>query len=142
MRRELQLVRHLKLQPGDRIILPKSGLNLVQHHAIYLGEDDYGNHFMCENNIGRGVQLTRLNEFFMGVKIVTRIEKFSGSNYDRKITVQKALSRLGKPYNLINYNCESFANDVIHQRPISSQVNNAMGILGIAVVIGLILNVD
>ena len=142
MRRELQLVHHLKLQPGDRIIVPKSGLNLVQHHAIYLGEDDYGNHFMCENIFGRGVQLTRVNEFFMDVKVVTRIEKFSGSNYDRKIMVQKALSRLGKPYNLINYNCESFANDVIHKTAVSKQVKNAMGILGIAIVIGLVLNIE
>jgi signal peptidase I len=142
MRRELQIVHHLKLLPGDRIIVPKSGLKIVQHHAIYLGEDDYGNHFICENIFGRGVQMTRVNEFFADVKEVTRIEKFSGNNYNRKITVQKALSRLGKPYHLINYNCESFANEVIHQTPVSKQVNNAMGLLGFAVVIGLILNVD
>ena len=25
------------LQPGDRLVLPKSNLGFVQHHAIYIG---------------------------------------------------------------------------------------------------------
>lgn len=27
------------LKPGDRLVLPKSNLGLVQHHAIYIGND-------------------------------------------------------------------------------------------------------
>lgn len=125
MTRDLQLVNHLNLQPGDTIVVPKRSFKLVQHHALYLGYDDYGNHYMCENVIGVGVKLTRVSEFFISVYEVTRIEKFHGNDLARKTLVQRALSKLGKPYNLINYNCESFCNDIRYARPKSKQVEKA-----------------
>ena len=134
----LQLVNQLKLQPGDRVVVPKSNFKLVQHHALYLGYDDWGTHYMCENVIGEGVKLTTVSEFFNGVKEVTRIEKYTGNNYERKTIVQNALSKLGKPYNLINYNCESFVNDVLIKKPQSNQVANTFGLLAIVALIGLI----
>lgn len=128
MKRELQIVQNLGLNSGDRVITPKSSWNLVQHHALYLGCDDWGNHFMCENIINEGVRLTRVHEFFNGVEKVTRIEKFTGNQISRKSTVQKALARLGKPYNLINYNCESFCNEVVHGKSFSEQAKFGLGL--------------
>lgn len=136
MIRDLQLVNHLKLQPGDTVVVPKSSFKLVQHHALYLGCDDYGNHYMCENVIGIGVKLTRVKDFFNSVTLVTRIEKFHRNDLARKTIVQKALSKLGKPYNLINYNCESFCNDIKHNKPKSKQSEN---VLVFASFLGLIL---
>lgn len=138
MNRDLQLVNHLKLQPGDRVVVPKSQWQLILHHALYLGYDDLGNHYMCENVIGNGVKLTKVNEFFNGVKEITRIEKFSGDNSNRKSVVQNALSKLGQPYNLINYNCESFVNDVLHRNSHSKQVANIAGLFALAILIGVI----
>lgn len=142
MTKDLQLVMQFNLQPGDRVVVPKSGWQLVQHHALYLGYDDFGNHYMCENVIGVGVKLTNVADFFQGVSKVTRVERYTGNNSDRKSVVQNALSRLGLPYSLINYNCESFVNDVLYRRPKSAQVGNAVGLLGLAILIGVVLNSD
>lgn len=138
MNTSLQIVNKLDLQPGDRVVVPKSNLKIVQHHALYLGYDDFGNHYMCENVIGVGVRLVKVEDFFNGVSKITRIEKYTGNNYDRKIVIQKALSKLGQPYSLINYNCESFVNDVLLRKPHSNQVGNAFGLLALAVIIGVI----
>lgn len=112
----------LNLKPGDRIVVPKSGLRLIQHHAIYLGQNHQGQHLIAENKIGIGVRVVTAEEFFRDVIEVTHIERFAGSNSERKTAVQKALSKLGLPYNLINYNCQHFANDVQYGRVQSEQV--------------------
>lgn len=119
----MDIVKHFNLEPGDRIIIPKSLLGLVQHHALYLGYNNLGQHLICENVFGVGVKLTRVEDFFYDVKSVTRIEKFQGNNFERKQIVQKALTKLGKPYSLINYNCESFCNDIQHNVIKSPQVS-------------------
>jgi hypothetical protein len=138
MKTDLQLVNKLNLQPGDRVVVPKSQWQLVQHHALYLGYDEFGNHYMCENVIGIGVRLVKVEDFFNGVIKITRIEKYVGNNYDRKIIVQNALAKLGQPYSLINYNCESFVNDILLRTAHSNQVGNLFGLLALAVVIGII----
>jgi hypothetical protein len=119
----MNIVKHFNLEPGDRIIIPKSLLGLVQHHALYLGYNNLGQHLICENVFGVGVKLTRVEDFFYDVKSVTRIEKFQGNNFERKQIVKKALTKLGKPYSLINYNCESFCNDIQHNVIKSPQVS-------------------
>lgn len=138
MTRDLQLVSHFNLQPGDRIVVPKSEWQLIQHHALYLGCDDFGNHYICENVAGIGVKLTKVKDFFNGVSNITRIEKYVGNNYDRKIIVQNALLKLGQPYSLINYNCESFVNEILTENRHSKQVRNVFGLLVLAVLIGAI----
>lgn len=142
MTRDLQLVNHFNLQPGDRVVVPKSQWQLVQHHALYLGYDNFGNHYMCENVIGVGVKLTRVENFFNGVSKITRIERYIGTNYDRKVIVQNALSKLGQPYSLINYNCESFVNHVLLKNVHSKQVRNVLGLLGLALLIGIVVTHD
>jgi hypothetical protein len=141
MNRELQLIRRFNLEPGDRVIVPKSLLGLVQHHALYLGYNEFGEHLMCENVIGNGVILTRVDSFFQDIKSVTRIEKFNGNNLQRKLIVQKALSKLGRPYSLINYNCESFCNDVQHNIIKSVQVSVGLFVGFVGIMIAL-LNTD
>lgn len=138
MNRELQLIRRFNLEPGDRVIVPKSLLGLVQHHALYLGYNEFGEHLMCENVIGNGVILTRVDSFFQDIKSVTRIEKFNGNNLQRKLIVQKALSTLGRPYSLINYNCESFCNDVQHNIIKSAQVSVGIFIGFVGIMIALL----
>lgn len=140
MNRDLQLVNHLKLQPGDRVVVPKSHWQLIQHHALYLGYDDFGNHYMCENVNGVGVKLTSVSNFFLDVTKVTRIEKFNGTKPVRKVVVEKALSKLGQPYNLINYNCESFVNEVLYKSSYSNQVGNIAGFFALAILIAVIAN--
>lgn len=114
----------LGLMPGDRIVVPKSGFRIVQHHAIYVGQDKLGQHLIVENKIGFGVRVVTSDLFFSDVLEITRIEKFKGSPYDRRMAVQKALQKVGKPYLLIDYNCQHFANEVQHNSIQSEQVQS------------------
>lgn len=131
-------VEQLGLQPGDRIVVPKSEWRLVEHHAIYLGQDSYGKHLIAENKIGIGVRLVSAADFFNDVIEVTRVDRFNGSNAERKNVVQRSLARLGLPCNLINYNCQHFANEVLEDRKESEQVNSALFIGAVIVGIGLL----
>jgi hypothetical protein len=141
MNRELQLISELNLEPGDRIVVPKSFFGIIQHHALYLGYDSLGQHLICENIIGVGVKLTRVDVFFQDVRSITRIEKFQGNNFERRKLIEKALSKIGMPYSLINYNCESFCNDVQHNVIKSAQVSVGLfiGLVGIMITL---LNTD
>jgi Lecithin retinol acyltransferase len=134
-------VKKLGLKPGDRIVVPKSGLRIVQHHALYLGQNHQGIDLIAENKIGFGVRLITADEFFKDVIEVTKIEKFHGTNYKRKLAVQKALQKLGQPYHLIDYNCQHFANEIQYNQIKSEQVDGLFEGLkvaaGIAIVIGL-----
>ncbi|WP_396191823.1 lecithin retinol acyltransferase family protein [Flavobacterium sp.] len=141
MNKELQLISELNLEPGDRIVVPKSLFGIIQHHALYLGYDSLGQHLICENIIGVGVKLTRVDVFFQDVKSITRIEKFQGNNFERRKLIEKALSKIGMPYSLINYNCESFCNDVQHNVIKSAQVSVGLFIGFVGIMITL-LNTD
>lgn len=135
-------IKQLQLLPADRIIVPKSGLRIVQHHAIYLGQNYQGQDLIAENKIGFGVKLVTADDFFKDVIEVTRIERFNGSNYERKTAVQKALDKLGQPYHLIDYNCQHFANEIQYNLIKSDQVDGLFEGLkvaaGVALVFGLL----
>lgn len=131
----------LNLKPADRIVVPKSVTRIVQHHAIYLGQNYEGQHLIAENKIGFGVRLIIADDFFKDVIEITRIERFKGSNYERKLAVKKALSKCGVSYDLINYNCQHFANEIQYNLIKSDQVDGLFEGLkvaaGVAIAIGL-----
>lgn len=133
-----KIIKQYSLLPGDRIVVPKSGLRMVQHHALYLGQNYQGVDLIAENKIGFGVRLISADDFFKNVIEITKIEKFPGNNLQRKLAVQKALHKLGQPYSLINYNCQHFANEIQHGKMESDQVNNFFTAVKIAVAIFLL----
>jgi uncharacterized protein YycO len=132
-------IQQLALLPGDRVVVPKSEFRLVQHHALYIGKNHHDEDLMIENKIGIGVRVVSAEEFFRDVIDVTRIERFTGTNRDRRLAVQRALSMIGVPYHLINYNCQHFANEIQHNRVESDQVQK--GVFGVVVLalLGLFL---
>lgn len=140
MRTEQQLVRELRLQPGDRLVVPKSKFQIIQHFALYLGCDNRGQHYVSENMIGQGVVMTTAEAFFRRNPKVTRIERFKGMAIDRRAVVEKALSRLGQPYSLITNNCEHYGNDVSKDSSSSQQVKNAFGFFMLLLLGGIIVN--
>lgn len=77
-------LQKLNLQPADRIVVPKSDLRWVQHHAIYLGRDENGTDWIAENKIGKGVQIVTAVDFFIDATEITRVEPFRGTG---KVTV-------------------------------------------------------
>lgn len=116
------------LQPADRLVIPKSALNLVQHHAIYLGKDNNGNRMYIENAIGRGVQVVNEAYLFRGGYEITRVERFTGNQHQRNAAVQLAMQLIGKQYDLLGFNCEHYANTVQHKKSHSNQVGVGLGL--------------
>jgi len=110
-----------RLNPADRIINPIFATGLSKHHAIYLGMDDHGVEWISENYQGRGVRMVKARDFFMRSKSF-RIQKFDGDWAAREAAIIRALEELGKPYDLINYNCEHYAEFVQYNRFFSGQV--------------------
>lgn len=112
----------MNLLSGDRIVVPKKGMNLIQHHAIYLGFKE-GVESVAENTLEKGVQILSISDFFRDVDVITKIERFEGNHEQRLKSVKKAISLVGKKYDVLNFNCEHYANFVQDKNPISKQVH-------------------
>lgn len=130
MRKNLQLKN---LQAADRIVVPKSDLRWVQHHAIYLGKDVNGTDWIAENKIGKGVHFVPAADFFSNVTEITRVEPFCGTESERKHAVRSALALKGTNYDLFQFNCEHYANVVQYRQAESHQVKTGvvLGIIGL-----------
>lgn len=131
-------IKHYGIKPADRIVTPKSNLNIVKHHAIYLGQNHQGIDLIIENVIGEGVKVVTASDFFNRQLSITRIEKYPGSDYNRAAAVKVALQNIGQPYDLINFNCESFANLVQYGHKSSSQSNTGLFLAVTVMLIALI----
>lgn len=128
------------LKPADRLVIPKSDLRLVQHHVIYLGIDKLGRKLFLENAIGKGVQIISENSLFKETFNLTRIEQFIGNDSQRTEAVNYAKSMIGKQYDLLNFNCEHYANIVQHKRSYSNQTSNAVMLVGLLLILGIVLS--
>lgn len=121
------------LKPADRIKEPIFQTGFSKHHSIYLGIDESGHEWVAENHKLHGVRLVRADVFFKEGQNY-RIERFTGNQADRIAAVKRALGVLGKPYDLILFNCEHYSSYVQTGKAESQQVNVA-----IAALAGLIL---
>jgi hypothetical protein len=117
---------NLTLFAGDRIVVPKSELRFAQHHAIFDGEGGF-----YENKAGTGVVRTPIAEFFNGVTSVTEIRRFMGSDRQIREALSRAESLIGKSYNLVQFNCEHYADFIQYGQARSKQVDNVFGAIGI-----------
>lgn len=127
------------LKAADRIVLPKSGIGLIQHHAIYIGKDNNGNRLYVENAIGKGVQIVKETYLFRDGYELTRVERFNGSEHQRKVAVKFAIQQIGKHYDLFSFNCEHYANTVQHNNSYSKQVGNGVLFGLFALIVGVAL---
>ena len=131
----MNYINFYNLKPGDRIITPKSPIGLIQHHVIYLGKNFENQDLIAENAFGKYVRVVTAEEFFTEYNHTPKIVSFQGSNHQRSEAVRRALDQLGKPYDLINFNCEHFANLVQTGYLKSLQMNSAVFLLIILVAI-------
>jgi hypothetical protein len=126
----MDYVAQYGLLPGDQIVEALFVTGMTKHFALYLGEDIYGQQWIEENHHLEGVRVVAAPEYFAAAGRIARIDRFSGSNAERRQVVLRALQLAGKPYDLINYNCEHFVNEASSGRAVSRQVGNlAAGIL-------------
>lgn len=124
-----QLRRQYGFGTGDRIVVPKSGWEVIQHHALFFGNIN-GDAFVAENKEGRGVILTRLDLFLSDAHRITRVEPFTGTYQQQAFIMDRVKARLRRPYDKWRYNCEHFVNDVLHFRTESRQADIGKAILG------------
>lgn len=117
------------LKPGDQIVESLTSLGLAKHFAMYLGWDKNGVEWIAENKKHIGVQVITADEYFKSVLSIARFEKFSGNNIARRIAVEKALRSVGKPYDLISFNCEHFITEITTGKATSKQIQVASGVI-------------
>jgi len=133
-----QLAAQRHLHPGDRIVAPKSLLDMVQHHALFWGYDVHGHAWVVENLVNVGVTYTRFDHFMLRVRSINRIVRFRGDRWALEQVLQRAQARVGTRYDLANYNCEHFVNDVLHGQRHSGQAETAKEVLKGALVLGVL----
>lgn len=137
----LNFIKYHRLKPIDAIVLRKKFMGMVDHYAIYLGNDEMGTPKFVANFI-EGVNIISDQEIKEQLQkyVPERIERFQGSNEERQSAIERAWSKIGeKAYNLLSNNCEHFKNWVHYGRQISKQVDNAGTVLtlgGTATLVG------
>jgi hypothetical protein len=113
------------LKPGDAIVTcfqeKYAGLKSLFHYIIFLG----GNQAI-HNMPGTGVCLIAMDDVAVQYKEVDRIERFQGSLLELQALYVRAKEVLGKPYDLLSFNCESLANYLRFGKPTSRQVISVM----------------
>jgi len=133
------LLMGMDLKSGDEIIVPKSGLNIVQHHALYLGLDEQGTDWIIENAYGVGVRLVTADNFFKLNPHINEIRIFTGDSQERRQLVERALRKIGQPYNLIDYNCQHFTSEIKTRTKRSRQVETAVVRSFVVLLIGALI---
>ncbi len=118
------------IREGDKIRTEGFG-GAVDHYGIYVGRDPRYGPCVAHNNKGVGVQVTTYDAFSNGKQVFIE-EAAPDDPAVRAAIVRRALSLRGKPYNLLFFNCEDFANYACSETPYSKQVIGAC-LLGIGV---------
>lgn len=130
------LAQHYNLQIGDRLIRTKGILST--HHGIYVGIHN-GIPMVAENQVDYGVRYITLNTFLLNnPDNLKEIRHFQRGEYARSQVINQINGLLGRPYHLINFNCEHFADLIQFGEANSKQVDNAMAGVGAFAVIALL----
>ncbi|GFD83809.1 hypothetical protein KUL118_66710 [Tenacibaculum sp. KUL118] len=112
-----------RLQSGDVIVAKKkSGIGrILNHYIVYLGNGEF------IGNLSKGVKIIPSTELMKLLQTYepVKIRKFLGSEYERYKAKNRAYTKLGHKYSLVNFNCEHFANWVQFGKEKSSQVTLA-----------------
>jgi hypothetical protein len=112
------------LKTGDLIVRKKGPFST--HYIVWIRKQN-GVHVVAENDNGHGVRYTSLEEALDGKSII-RFEEFGGSETERSLVVPEINKMLGKPYNLVVFNCEHFARWICTGKIESKQVRIASNV--------------
>ncbi|HZE84440.1 MAG TPA: lecithin retinol acyltransferase family protein [Puia sp.] len=111
------------LQTGDRLIRQKGPFS--SHHVIFVQTSN--GPLVAENQAGKGVQYVTLEDFLRNAGTGTiQIQKFSGTEADRQAVISRINALIGTSYNLVNFNCEHFAELIQTGVAVSKQVGAAV----------------
>jgi CRISPR/Cas system CMR-associated protein Cmr5 small subunit len=121
-----EFTRRNGLRATDALVLRKRFIGMVDHYVLYMGHRADQPVFIA--NYKNGVKEISNEEIIEYLKTLepVRIEKFNGTEQERKLAFNRALSRVGeRAYNYFSNNCEHFKNWVHFGDKYSSQVDKA-----------------
>lgn len=133
-------IKQNNLYPADAIVVKKLPLKLLDHYILYLGMYQYKHVFMA--NTLTGVRIFTYQQLVVALQTFQpeKIQKFVGTEQDRRLAVERALMRKDEnSYHLILNNCEHYKNWVHNGAHESEQVENigkAVTATGAAIVLG------
>lgn len=128
-------INYSKLKVGDRLIRQKGGI-FTKHHAVYVGYDYYTKQYIvAENQIGYGVRYITLRQFLREGRL-TNVKYNNFPVWKQQQILNEANKRVGSNYDLVFYNCETFANDITYGKKRSLQIENAVAIGAFGLVLG------
>jgi len=124
-------------QIGDKIRM--HGLMGVSHYGIYVGPRGPNGEDVVHNDKHNGVELVTFKKFSRG-KEVTVVARVAESLDEQREIMARALSMLGRRYELLSFNCEHAANYALSGTAMSEKVNGALavGVMGGLLAIALI----
>lgn len=96
----------MQVQVGDKLRIP--GFPGTLHYGIYVGSTREALRGVVHNAKGLGVVISELEEFAAGHAVVVETRVMGGWWIQRRVA-QRALSLLGRNYDLMNFNCEHAA---------------------------------
>ncbi|MFY0644487.1 MAG: lecithin retinol acyltransferase family protein [Bacteroidia bacterium] len=129
------------LRQGDVVQARRKGVNLINHFIYYAGVNKSGEPVFIGNLINGGVQYlkpSKLKELLTEYRF-DQVRRFTGTQNQREDSVRRAISQIGRPYNLLTYNCENFVNYAQFGMPSSPQVSKSLNLLiGLVLITGII----
>lgn len=128
MKKVLQMIAQTGLQQADAIVLKKKFFGMVDHFAVFLGYHAVTNEPVFAANYTKGTQWIKKEELEQFIEKLEpeRVERFQGTERERREAVERALSKIGEEnYSYFNNNCEHYKNFVQTGIPHSQQVEDA-----------------
>lgn len=116
-------MKSYKLRVGDAIRIERFGYN---HVGVYVGQRRGIEDAVVHNDKGIGVVLCTLSQFADG-KVLHLHNASQGNEFEREQIAERALSLLGKKFDLITFNCEHLVNYAQNRNAESPQMQTAAG---------------
>jgi uncharacterized protein YycO len=120
---------------GDVLVAKKrKGLGrILNHYIVYVGFNTFVGNLFDGVKILSDRELMGLLQEYEPVSV----RRFMGSYHQRNDAVNRAYSKLGERYSLLNFNCEHFANWVQFGKCESAQVKTGFTLLGSIILLKL-----
>lgn len=126
---------------GKILTRPKvDSLTKVQHPGIWLGTDyNTGESYVIHNHYHfGGAHIATFSAYAAGQQVSWKAGRCTNDPM-RVINTGLAHVVSGKPYDLLNYNCQTFANTACYNKPVSEDVNKwfevVLGVLLVGVAV-------
>ncbi|MDI7226670.1 hypothetical protein [Leptospira santarosai] len=113
-------------------VLNRSKGYFITHTGIFIGADESGTFWVAESQISVGVRFVSLEDFCQGQQFTAVAPSLPQAE-----VVNRAISKIGIPYNPFYSNCQHFTNWAAHNKVESPDLQFlcALSLIGLALVL-------